>query len=46
MNPEFPNKLVYPISNLYTGNVNTYVQSKQKKSDEKKWLTFHVSLLS
>ena len=30
MNPEFPNKLVYPISNLYNGNVNMYKVSKKK----------------
>ena len=30
MNPEFPNKLEYPISNLYNGNVNMYKVSKKK----------------
>jgi hypothetical protein len=37
MNPEFPNKLVYPISNLYNGNVNMYEVSKKKVTRKNGW---------
>ena len=37
MNPKFPNKLEYPISNLYNGNVNMYKVSKKKVTRKNGW---------
>ena len=50
MNSSFLANFHTLYKNIYNGNVNMYqaqnMYKVSKKNDEKKWLTFHVSLLS